>query len=558
MMEGTDEQKRGGGNKRRILIAGGIAVAIVSLVAVVAVFLFFQRLSRPGETTARFLPSNALAYASINLRPGVQQLRHGRDVIATLQTDALVERRDELLDELEDETGIDFIDDIANWIGESVSFALLDVDDDETEWILLTHVSDRNSALDFVEDLVSYIEDDSYVEFDDDDYRGADVWLSDDETLAFALTEEYFLAADGENTLRDVIRDIASPPDRHLSADEDFIAARESLPSQRVMFMFAQSEWILDLVRDEIDPHGDQAEAIRELEDSTPEYMAMSASFIERGIRLDFAAKQPPDAFTIESGVQFASHQTLPADTLLLLASNGLKDAWEEFRGTMDDLDPYGESELQNILDEVENETGIDVEEDVMDSLNGEIALALLPSDFLQTGVYEVLLLAGVQDAEGIRGALDKLSDVVEDSGVEVNRDSLGEYEVVTASLEEYDFLGEDYEPGYLVTEDWAVLGSTYRSLRAFHDVSVGEADPLSSADEFSMLLSKAPAPLGTLIYADLAAALELLEDSIESDMRSDYKRNVKPFVEQMKAFMLAGSFTEETIWFTAILTLSE
>ncbi len=556
MEDRSPRRRRGASNKRLILVAAGIAVGIVAFVAAVSVFVFFQSLSRPGEATARFIPSNAVAYASINLRPGVQQLRHRRGVISTLQTDALVERRDELLDELEDETGIHFLDDVETWLGESVSFALLDVDDerDTAEWVAMVHVSDRVAALDFAEGLVSYIEEESLSRFSDTDYREAHLWLSDDEDLGFALTEEYLLIADGENTLKRLIRDIESPPDRPLLADEDFTAARESLPSQRVMFMFVRSEWIWDLLRDEIGPFDDEDETILRVESSTPEYMAMSVSFIERGLRADFAAEQPDDGFTTGSGVRLTSPEALPADTLVLLATNGVREAWEELRQVMDDLDPNGGSDFQSVLDAVEIETGIDVEEDVVGSLNGEIALALLPSDF-RAGVYDVLLLAGLQDYRDIRRALERL---VEDSGVELGRRSLGKYEVVTAELEGFDLLGEDYEPGYLVTENWAVLGSTRHSLDAFHDAVTGESEPLSEADEFSRLISMAPVPPDSLIYADLAAAMQLLEDSLDSDMRSGFRRDVKPFVERMEAFLLAGSLTEEAIRFTAVLTLSE
>ncbi len=300
------------------------------LVAVVVVFTFFRSLSRPGESTARFIPSNALAYASINLRPGVQQLRHGREVISTLQTDALVERRDDLLDELEDETGIHFLDDVTPWLGESVSFALLDADGGRAEWVAMMHVSDSGAAFDFVEDLVAYFEDEPLTRFDRTVYRDADLWLSEDEDASFALTDEYLLLADGEDTLERVIRNIDSPPETPLLADEDFTAARESLPSERVVFMFLRSEWILDLLGDEVDPFGDQYDVSREIEDSTPEYMAMSMSFIERGLRIDFAAEQPGDGFAIDSDLALASPDALPSDTVLLLATNGIRDAWEE------------------------------------------------------------------------------------------------------------------------------------------------------------------------------------------------------------------------------------
>lgn len=532
-------------------------MGVLALAAVVVAFVFFRSLSRPGEATASFIPSNALAYASINLRPGVQQLRHGRDVISTLQTDALVERRDDLLDELEDETGIHFLDDVTPWIGESVSFALIDVDDDSAEWVAMVHVSDSGAAFDFVEDLVAYFEDESLTRFDRTAYRDADLWLSEDKDASFALTDEYLLLADSEGALKRAIRDIESPPETPLLADEDFTAARESVPSERVVFMFVRSEWILDLLGDEVDAFGDQDDVIREIEDSTPEYMAMSMSFIERGLRVDFAAEQSGDGFAIDSDLPLASPDALPSDTVLLLATNGIRETWEEVRRTVDDLDPNGESAFQRILDDVEYETGIDVEGDVVDSLNGEIALALLPGD-VRAGVYDVLLLAGLRDADGIRRALDTLTEIVEDSGVELERSSLGDYEVVTAASEEFGLLGGDYDPGYLVTEDWAVLGSTHRSLTALHDAIAGDSEPLSSTSGFSGLMGMAADPVDWLLYADLAAGLDMIEDALDGDMRSDFRRDFKPFVEPLEAFLLAGSLTEQAIRFTAVLTLSE
>ncbi len=558
-MHGEGRGRRRTSNKRLLLIAGGIALGVLALAAVVVVLVFFRSLSRPGESTARFIPSNALAYASFNLRPGVQQLRHGREVISTLQTDALVERRDDLLDELKEETGIHFLDDVTPWLGESVSFALIDVDDDSAEWVAMVHVSDSGAAFDFVEDLVAYFEDESLTRFDRTVYRDADLWLSDDEDASFALTDEYLLLADGEGALKRAIRDIESPPETPLLANEDFTAARESVPSERVVFMFVRSEWILDLLGDEIDPFGDRDDVIREIEDSVPEFMAMSMSFIERGLRVDFAAEQSGDGFAIDSDLALASPDALPSDTVLLLATNGIRETWEEVRRTVDDLEPNGESAFQRILDDVEYETGIDVEGDVVDSLNGEIALALLPGE-VRAGVYDVLLLAGLRDADGIRRALDTLTEIVEDSGVGLDRRSLGDYEVVTAAPQEFGLLGGDYDPGYLVAEDWVALGSTHRSLTALHDAAAGAGDsePLSSTGGFSGLMGMAPDPVDWLLYADLAAGLDMLEDALDGDMRSDFRRDFKPFVEPLEAFMLAGSITEEAIRFTAVLTHSE
>ena len=137
---------------KRILLYGGAAAAVLAVVIVVAVLLYLRQFSRPGEATAQVIPADAPLYASINLRPGLAQASLGRDVFSRLQTDALAEKRDELLEQVEDETGIHFLDDVTTWLGTDISFAILDADMDKIEWVLLVQVSDRESAAYFVRD----------------------------------------------------------------------------------------------------------------------------------------------------------------------------------------------------------------------------------------------------------------------------------------------------------------------------------------------------------------------------------------------------------------------
>ena len=154
-----------------------MAAALVIAITI-GVFLLLSRLSRPDEATAQFIPSSAPGYVSINLRPGVDQLNLAKEVTSLLQTDDFLEKRDDILDEVEDETDIHFLDDVKPWLGTDITLALLDVDPDAPEWVLLAQISDRYSALDFVDDLVSYLEDGFSIEFESDDRRGTELWVS--------------------------------------------------------------------------------------------------------------------------------------------------------------------------------------------------------------------------------------------------------------------------------------------------------------------------------------------------------------------------------------------
>ena len=550
--------------RRTILLFGGGALLIVAAVVVVVVVLLLLRgMSRPGEATARYLPANTQVYISVNLRPGPEQMGLARNVIDRLQTDDFLDRRDDLLDDAEDETGIHFLDDVTSWIGTDVSLALLDGGADRLEWVLLAQVNDRESAVDFIDDLADYLEGELNTEFVADRRRGVDLWVTD-EDLAVALTGEYMLMADSEDTIDEMLDNLESPPARPLGDSPEFLEARESLPAERVMFMFVQAEDVLETLVDAVGLYEEEEEEVlRQAQRNTPEYVAASASFVDNGIRFELVGETPSRAFTLDGVNRLNSAEALPMDTLVLFSAVGVDQAWEELRDSIENLDPDSQNDFEGFLEDVEDELGVDLERDVIDALTGEVAFALLPSDlggFLggspASGVVEGLLLAGVRDARSIMNALDTFADALEDEGFDIDRDSLGEYEVVTTRVD--DILGGDYEPGYVVTEEWAVVGSNFDGLEAFYEAVSGETDTLGSKAEFRELIEAVPEPLHYLLYADIAGVLETVEDALDDDTAKEYRREVKPLVDQLSAFMLAVSVTDAEIRLSATLTLHE
>ena len=546
-----------------LLLGGGTLLIVAAVVVVVVVLLLLRGMSRPGEATARYLPADTQVYISVNLRPGPEQMGLARNVIDRPQTDDFLDRRDDLLDDAEDETGIHFLDDVTSWIGTDVSLALLDAGPDRLEWVLLAQVNDRESAVDFIDDLADYLEGELNTEFVADRRRGVDLWVTD-EDLAVALTGEYMLMADSEDTIDEMLDNLESPPARPLGDSRAFLEARESLPAERVMFMFVQAEDVLETLVDAVGLYEEEEEEVlRQAQRNTPEYVAASASFVDNGIRFELVGDTPSKAFTLDGVNRLNSAEALPMDTLVLFSAVGVDQAWEELRDSIENLDPDSQNDFEGFLEDVEDELGVDLARDVIDALTGEVAFALLPSDlggFLggspASGVVEGLLLAGVRDARSIMNALDTFADALEDEGFDIDRDSLGEYEVVTTRVD--DILGGDYEPGYVVTEEWAVVGSNFDGLEAFYEAVSGETDTLGSKAEFRELIEAVPEPLHYLLYADIAGVLETVEDALDDDTAKEYRREVKPLVDQLSAFMLAVSVTDAEIRLSATLTLHE
>ena len=187
-------------------------------------------------------------------------------------------REEDILEDIEDETGFHPMDDVMPWLGTDVTFALLNLDEDEgwIEWVLMAQVSDPDEAFNFVDDLRDYLEDELYTDFDEDEIGDAVVWIADDEDLVIGLSDDYLILADSEDTIEDILDNMDSPPARSLAEDEQFVAAREALPEGRFMFVYAQIEDYVDTLED-VAGALDGADAVCNwAESNTPDYVAAS------------------------------------------------------------------------------------------------------------------------------------------------------------------------------------------------------------------------------------------------------------------------------------------
>ena len=746
---------------RKWLLVVSVLIAVLAVTAVVVVILFLRSLSQPAEATARFIPDDAPVYVSFNFRPGLNQISRGRDVMSLLKTNKYVELRDDLLEQVEDETGLHLLEDIQSWLGTDVSFALLDADTEQPEWVVLAQVGDQSAVRDFIEDLVWYLEDEADTDFNVSSYRESDLWVAQNGPMALGLSSAYLVIGDSERTVTGAIRRIEAPPDRPLAQNEHFLAARESLPSDRVMFLFAQTDDLQDLADESAGILGTEG-TFGNIADQIPEYVAASVSFIENGVSIELVSDIPPGASNSGLSHSPVSPAVLPSDTLLLIGGTGITEAWYEGLDSLGDVDPEALEFLDDALDDLWRETGIDLEQDVIDALSGEVALALLPSDIRfdrdgnLSGFVETLLLASVRDQDSIREALDiaiqrvdgsnnsdlpsgwktltkvvvpslpldeqtqislqraynlaysdrildlggdpipqsdiyltldaeivgrtvidagtgrSLGSAVElaaagrllrpfeeesltvamleessrpsvkqiyavvanpeiqiaqrdavdlaDAGelldlagnrlararvessealgmevqvmptttrVRVARSqplivqevrppigyarsteaenllalteqlTLNGYEAVTFSLNDFD-LPLDMEPAYMVTDEWAAIGSTLSSLEQFHTTVSGATPSLRSTGRFEALAEGLPAPLHFVTYADIAAITAMIDDALPSGTRREYRREVKPFLDPFDAVMIASSMVEDQLRLTIRLSLRE
>ena len=277
---------------RWVLIGGGVATVVVIAVVLALVFLM-RAVDRPGEATAQYIPSDAALYISVNLRPGADQIMKAKGFADRMERRDFADVRDELLDELEDETSIDFPDDLMSWVGTDATLVVLEADQDETVWVMMAQVADADEAEDFAERLRSYFEDQIYEEFEEEEDDGLRIWAPEDEQddleerVAIGLSEEYLFIADTRDTIEDMMDNLESPPDSPLSESALFIEAQQSLPEDRFIFAFAQNEGAVaasaEIAMEELFSLYGEDEWYEFVDDNSPDYVAASASFIDHG-----------------------------------------------------------------------------------------------------------------------------------------------------------------------------------------------------------------------------------------------------------------------------------
>ena len=333
-----------------------------------------------------------------------------------------------------------------------------------------------------------------------------DIWVEENDDGAFALSNNWLVVATDEDALFDTLDMISGNGGDSLADNPNFQEAQAALPDRRFASVYADYESIWDelgqTLRMGLMPSGVDTFGLE-----TPEWVAMSFQWVDRGLVVDVVSPTTTD-FGLEIADLDNPAQVLPDDTLGFVAS-AFDPSVDNWRNALDDY-PVGDFWfLEDILDEidyglsdfgmgggltgdpddsladlldtmigvVDDATGVDLELDFIDYLGGEIIIGVREFDFQEvqsnpeTNAVDAMAMLSYRsdNKRDLQDTMDVFVELVEEYSLGiVSADSVdvgAEDDAMVLNLDALGFSDIAYSPGYVLHDGYMTLASTEDAL---------------------------------------------------------------------------------------------
>ena len=581
-------------------IAAGVIILLVIAVGVGAYFgvipnPFLNLFLKPPEDSARYYPEDTLAYAWLTLQPGGGQREQMLDIWERFNEFRVFrDRLDDLFDQIEDESGIDYEQDVFPWVGPELSVGVIELNRyDEPVVAATVGVRDADAARRFIDRWLDFLEDAEGADFDADSYRGIDTWLDENSGQAYALSQSLLIIVDSgdgsESVLEEILELVDGAARPSLADSADFQSARAALPDRRFASVYVN---VRGALADAEELVGDATMGFLGEAEGTPDWVAASAQWVERGMILETVAPNT-DGYGQNLAPLSDSARLLPEDTLGFAAATfdpdldnwraelaeypvdallGYEGGVYELYQTLYWLAAPEQSQppqleenpdlvdvLELALELVDNATGIDLETDFFDHLGGEAVLAVNDFDFdrierdpVNNPVDVVAMLSYKSESEAaLADTMDKAAGLLEDyTGLDADPANVGaDNQAQTFDL---DSFGADYTPGYVLHNGYLTLGTTEDALERIVATQKGDADNLAATVEYGRAVGHLPGSRHFLAWVDLQDIIAQLDAEEIDSARSEYR-----MLRESTGTLAASANTDsDYIRVTLVLTL--
>jgi len=424
---------------RNALIAGASAIGVVAAVAVTSV-LVWNAIVGSAFASAEVVASDADIVITFDLLQVRDSERVDRLVKAFTVPAAEAGWIDEgdtdafgtIDSELERELGITLADDVAPWIGRSVTIAVwidplgggFDTNAAGNKVIVSAVVRDRDQAASFVAKLARAAAADLDGTIDTSAMGDGELTKI---TPGDSFSDPFVIYLEGELMIMaidaaDVAEALDTRDGESVLDDDYYRSIIDQLPSDRLIAVYVATDWMTEALRGPLfaDPSFDlaQLEAITGL--------GGSMSLEDDGLRFDAVyGFEPSTEDTISESFQAGRVDlvdNLPAATLAYFAAMIPDGAIEDGIQSLREIDPFAYDEL---VDEAQQALGFDPFAEALPGLGREVVFALTNT---RTGLMAeasgfdlgLAMGIGVLDREPVADALARIEQVLRDNGIEL------------------------------------------------------------------------------------------------------------------------------------------
>lgn len=461
-----------------------------------------------ASRAAGITPVDALALVSVNLDPSVEQKRNLLGIVRRFP-DArdevkgeFDEARDDLLAELLDDSGLDFQRDVQPWLGNEVAVAVLPPGDGDVPLVVaMVETDDAAKARAAIEKAKA-----------GGDFEGVYGIAGD-----FVVISDQESDADDQRAL-DLVTAQAGKSDGGLADSEAFTSVVDELHGDRLFLAWADVKASVEAA--------EQAGALADLE-------FLDALGADAGpVAVDVHAED--DAFVLQGvaaatggteGTRFELTRSLPEATLAALTLFNVGS------GVADGIRALTGADSADFMAEFEDETGLNLEDDLLSWMQGELVLVAgaVPSG---QDLPDFALVVEPSDRAKARAGVEKIRDVLGEQGFELEE---REIEGATAYVAPDPI--EGMQPAMALFPDRFVLATRAGYLA---ELAKGDSPGLAGSDAYTSVLGDdAPDDTTMQFVALLDPIREALEKALlqDAEARAEYEEDLKPNVEPLAAF---------------------
>lgn len=516
---------------KKTLIIGVVAVLVLGGAA----FAAMQILNEPSDDAAvALVPADSYLYANLFIGPSTDQRQALDDLLGNFpkieSTDQAIDRLTGLLDEELQEIGLSYEDDVEPWMGDQVSFFMRGTELDPPSLGALLQTTDPDAAADAIEKIREHEDSD---EPEQKSYEGVDYELEEgDDGTPFAIGfVGDFLVIGTEDSFQAVVDSSGDGDAEGLVDSDEYQDAFDGLDDQNIFSMFVNQGRLFELLEESGDLEGENAQffqAFPGLDEAGSSALVLSAQ--ANGVAFEVSSTVPEDEEV--SGLTSAFLGTdliegLPSDSW---AAIGVPDLGSVIRNAigLTTTTPEGEEAFEAGSEAFEQETGLDVEEDLL-SWMGDAALFVQGTNFQEIGGG---LIVESSDPDATRDALAKVRDRLEADGAPTQDAQKGDYEG-------FSLQAGAPAPIYALAGDRFI--ATYGDKAT--DDAISPDETLGDDETYQAAAEALGDDYSPSIYVDFDGLMTVIEfaQSFSGEVDPTYEEDVKPWLDPI-SFAVAGS----------------